>query len=1211
MAITFTPEWFQTRWSQAKNRAGKRYTEQLDVPLDLKGYFSASIQSSAFFSNFEELLTAFRKILASKPSGTPPDGSTELLARLTTQTPSLISTLEKIVSARQNAPIETPLAPANAAAREVGVTIDDFLGAVRQNSRRLPESVRSGNEAWLTWLSKLGRQTEEIENVLASPMTSCTNVPLVLLLGPAGTGKTHLLCEMTRQCIEEGAPALLFLAQAFQTPFNDVLKTLASSVGWTDAPGELFGQLNAIGRAGKRRCLISIDAINEGHRSSWTQAIPHLANLVRQHPGLAVVISCRTPFEKLMVANPGSLGFTVAHHFGFPPETQSEAIEKYFKAYGIPLPEVPQLEEEFSNPLFLKLFCEALEKVTVKARHKQIREIAAGQRGMTHILEYFIDQKDRSIAVQLGTQNGLAWKFLKEEFTAFLATKHRQAVPLADAVKMADAFQPVGLPSGDLLQALINEDILSEDVEFSAQSQPEEVVRLTYQKFADHLLARKLLADQLDGSNKARIKASLRDPGGLGFYFKDELSALAEDNVVQALLIEFPTRIKNRGELLDYLDWKGIPIRLCEVFVEGLYWREPKSINKSTARWVVRLMSHPELRKATLNVLVALSVKPRHPFRAGRLDRFLRKGTIIDRDLFWTEYLRHSFERGTPTRLLIWAEHVSTRHLSAHFARAYISVLKWFLTSTNRSFRDRATHTLFRLGLERPAILFRETLASLSINDPYVPERMLAASYGVAMAVWGKSMALRPQQRALCAYARGLFALMFRPSAVHGTTHILARDYAFRTIELALKVNSRLLSQSDQRRTRPPFRTGGIRKWGQSKDKDEDKYRSGDAPLGMDFANYTLGRLVPDRMPYDNKHSGYNVVRRQIMWRIYDLGYKLKTFSAIDQDIANAPWRYGRASHVRSVERYGKKYAWIAYYELAGYRSDHGLLPEREIRISDADIDPSFPTHPIVSRFFPESWIPSGGSVAEWIRGGHRPTIESRLAVNKLAGVVGPWMVLYGSASQGTEDRTIFTLFQGMFVGSSDLPRAIEILSAPQPDVGRAIPRPEEEHYTYGGEVPWCDTWRPQLYPASLGPETAKVTVSLPVREYSWESYHSDENKAGGITFPSKDLAEALDLYVQIPHTTMAVRGSKKPATVFVHTGEGYSNYEALLLLRRDLLNRYLRQHELAFLLFAWGERRANYSIDNASALEGTFEIKDVVHEQGFVYNKDHFERFL
>ena len=45
------------------------------------------------------------------------------------------------------------------------------------------------------------------------------------------------------------------------------------------------------------------------------------------------------------------------------------------------------------------------------------------------------------------------------------------------------------------------------------------------------------------------------------------------------------------------------------------------------------------------------------------------------------------------------------------------------------------------------------------------------------------------------------------------------------------------------------------------------------------------------------------------------------------------------------TDRYGKKYSWTAFFELAGFRQDLGLLGEvsEEQRLHNVNIDPSFP----------------------------------------------------------------------------------------------------------------------------------------------------------------------------------------------------------------------------------------------------------------------------
>jgi hypothetical protein len=90
--------------------------------------------------------------------------------------------------------------------------------------------------------------------------------------------------------------------------------------------------------------------------------------------------------------------------------------------------------------------------------------------------------------------------------------------------------------------------------------------------------------------------------------------------------------------------------------------------------------------------------------------------------------------------------------------------------------------------------------------------------------------------------------MMFSRSAPYPTTHTLRRDYAFRTIQLALLYERGLLSKLERQFVSLPFTRLKHRKWGWLKDPNEGRYREGNAPLGMDFENYTIGGLVPSRL---------------------------------------------------------------------------------------------------------------------------------------------------------------------------------------------------------------------------------------------------------------------------------------------------------------------------------------------------------------------------
>lgn len=107
----------------------------------------------------------------------------------------------------------------------------------------------------------------------------------------------------------------------------------------------------------------------------------------------------------------------------------------------------------------------------------------------------------------------------------------------------------------------------------------------------------------------------------------------------------------------------------------------------------------------------------------------------------------------------------------------------WTLTSTVRRLRDQATRALYWFGRVDPEGLFELTIESLAVNDAYVSERMLAASYGVVMS----------HQRAdadfgcLKSFLNQLASALVGSSATAPTTHYMARLYVRGIVAFATK----------------------------------------------------------------------------------------------------------------------------------------------------------------------------------------------------------------------------------------------------------------------------------------------------------------------------------------------------------------------------------------------------------------------------------------
>jgi hypothetical protein len=657
-----------------------------------------------------------------------------------------------------------------------------------------------------------------------------------------------------------------------------------------------------------------------------------------------------------------------------------------------------------------------LEKAVVKKQHEQISEISSGQRGMTNIIEDFVIKKSEKIARQFtGCTSKMIWDFIKKDVASTMAANKRSWVHLSEIKTLILRCLQKKSEYRKFLMALISESLLAEDIYFDSVSKKHfEVVRFPYQKFSEHIVARHLFSNTY--FDKHKVKESLQDDGRLGWLFKDERAYNTNAGLIEAMIVEFPNRVNNSGELLDYLEKNKVTVDLAELFIASLYWREANCINKSTGIWIGRILQYNSLRDKMMDALVALATKPKHPYSAHKLNSYLESFPMPKRDLIWSEYIRNQEDSGAIHKLLNWIESFWQRGITEDYAKMYILILNWVLTSTSRPLRDRATRCLYYLGRKHPYLLFDATIESLKINDPYVPERMFAASYGVAMALHCSNEIPYFNRKFLNGFSRLIFKLMFAKGAKFGTTHSLMRDYARHTIEISLLHYPKIIPDRNKGLIRPPFKFGGIRRWGKSAIRDKDKFKGGSSPFHMDFENYTLGRLVPTRSNYDDKHKGYQEVRANVLWRVYKLGYSHESFKDIDSYISQFNW--DRSEHIK-VDRYGKKYSWIAFYELAGYLEDKGVFSERnEQRFSDADIDPSFPEAPRSYSLIKSDYIDRHSTIEDWIDNGPIPNLKHYLVVNNLCGLRGKWVLIDGFVTQEDLDakRDIFVFMRGFLV---------------------------------------------------------------------------------------------------------------------------------------------------------------------------------------------------
>lgn len=1097
-----------------------------------------------------------------------------------------------------------------------------------------------------------------------------------LLLGEWGTGKTHTLCDYAKKLTKEKHHCVFAIAQNF--PLNtDPLAAICERSNLAKDMATLLANLEHYGKQNKCRALLIVDGINEGDREEWKIAVVKLYKQVHRLEHVGLILSCRSPFQNLLCNEAMLKAYKLLYHQGFR-EIEFEAQEEFFKYYKIPFPEVPLLSDEFSRPLTLKLICNALEHLTKEQKKSTFAGIASGQKGMTYVLEKYIQDLGTPIEKAFQLPGKFCWSFLKgtkktknglEDGVAVrMASKQTEVLSYDETIEIILNVTDwtCEQKARDFLKSVVHSGILFEHYIWS-DGVYSDAVKLPYQKFSDHIIARHLLDKHLKKDTIERVKRSFYAGQPLGSIF--EISKFGREynmpNWAEALMIEFPERIKKLGEdnreLVYYLPKsKRLITPSLEPLLNSLLWRPPTSFCHGTDLVISQLLEKDtaSTRYKVLDTLLALSVKKDHPYSAKRLDKYLFAMDMPKRDLLWSEFLRKSYSESTVYKIISWSITASSQGITKRVAENCLTILMWFLTSVSKPQRDRATEAIIKLGFLFPDVLFKHTLYSLSINDPYVSERMLAASYGAAMNKWAENK--KKFREPFLIFAKELVKEMFLPESRWATHNAISRDSALGCIEIARLIDKKCIATQYIKYLKPPFshikspfkNPRGIRNY---------KIEAVKPALHMDFRNYTVGRLVPSRGNYQDAHPEYQAILKQIKGRMYDLGYRAKRFEEVDRDIPQYQ-NMSRSESPSKTDRYGKKYSWIAYYEMYGFRQANGLLDDdrSETRISDITFDPSLPIAPKpCSVKLPNVFQRKFRGFADWMINGPTPNYSNILVSDKIRREHGPWVLLDGFVQQSNpaDKREIFSFLRGLLIETEKVEEFKEKYLSIEYPGNRSIPEASQDYYTFAGEIPWSHRHAPYLryadgrskrniddafggsefvpykrvvkesLPSIIKEDDGAISfflgevnktgrwkrvpgvrVEIPAYTYSWEGYHSIVNDYSGFDVPAPAISNYLELSFRNQSAELFDKHGKR-ATIFTRFKDSDSTHNShLLYIRKDLLEKYMAHTGQTMIWAIWGERDVHYkAMDqrNAEAQEhDVYKEHKHIHKAFFQYSK-------
>ncbi|MBI3470758.1 MAG: ATP-binding protein, partial [Candidatus Solibacter usitatus] len=639
----FSNEWFDDRLQEAIANADQRYLPELHVDLAIQEVFRGLGRTPEFFDAVRTMQGKVRRAaqhLASHELRMVARDETEALAR------RAAAVVEEIEQLNTSAMEPLPLVRISQCARAVAdqaVRVNAILwDAERQGGESgaavRARPVRRSFDAERYFLDILRREAITLADLAESPEAMLANTPALLLVGPAGTGKSHLLCRLASVRKALDRPTILILSEQLANgePWTEILRVLQLQC---DAD-EFLGALNAAGQARGLRVLIAIDALNEGEgRAMWERHLPGFLVRLARYPWVGLVVSVRSSYETTVIRE-GLVGTRLVRveHRGFYGAEARAAIH-FFAHHGIVAPTIPPLHPEFSSPLFLRLFCQALQSFGYQ-------QIPSGLHGLTAVFTFFLDSVNAKVARCLDIDPGAQLvQRCVDGVAAAMANTKRRWLPREDAWALIESYHSNQSFTRSLFRQLVLEGVLAEDRFYTGEDEWTEGVRFTYEKFSDHLITRHLLKRHLSQDDPA---SSFAPGSALADLVHDDWSCWQHSGTIEALAVQLPESVgQELPELVPQCASFGA---VREAVVNSIVWRDVHAFTQATQQYLNEwLLSYEDTFPLTMSALLTVATQVDHPYNARTLHRNLCQRTLPDRDAWWSTYLHYEYSNSEPS----------------------------------------------------------------------------------------------------------------------------------------------------------------------------------------------------------------------------------------------------------------------------------------------------------------------------------------------------------------------------------------------------------------------------------------------------------------------------------------------------------------------------------------------------------------------------------
>ena len=978
------------------------------------------------------------------------------------------------------------------------------------------------------------------------------------IVGDAGCGKTFTLCKISEKLCKKENVYLLF-----GTDFSGSempLETILRKLKWKQPNS--FELLNDKMQEEGKFAIFIIDAINEGAGMYfWQEKLPALLSQIRKWSQIKIIVSIRKQAVQTDVLNETIEGFTRLSIPGF--RDVREAVKKFFEHYNVDkkIDDFNQIQS-FSNPLFLKIFCEAYSEAYYRDSESP---------NIIEIYNSYIYKRNHVVSIGADADPRMNYTKCLLERIAYYSLWNLQCgdIPREKAKSYSYRLCPYRMWSKDLLNNTLKANLLMEYKTYDGM----EWITFEYDSMGDYLKADVLLRHKVDDYSKLKFLCRLVDFTTAEYQTSTDNTKIF--NFIKAFLSIWnpPVELWHHKEIING--------KLTDLFIESLGLRNVANDLMQTDGTIMEdiLDANPNYLQPDvfINLLESHNVSVISEFH----QKLLSMG-LSERDTIWSASA-NSFYYIDDELKRLWNNNGINK-------KSLLVFEVWLLSASYPSVRFPALRHIVNQLEETDTV--DEVLYLMSVfkdvNDPYVLQGLYAAIYGYIVRKRNSNLSIS-----------SMIVESFYSKHGQAPHDFVLRHWTLKILEWQWHL---FCDDTYWKAAQPPYDSSISNPYENIPNEDipKDFFGTNHGADSLhrslfigDFNRYTMGENTSDDLDKfigkDDKHISIKDTTKAIALLIKN---KYGWNEALDEYDSSVPYESG---HYHRTERIGKKYQWIGLSEVYAYLLDTCKLCRdrwsqknffRAVNYpwlvsNRIYLDPSLRENDtlddVVKGLFDE--YPKDSTIEQniksWIDDEKCMPPFDPIQIDRDG---GEWVVLQGYDTRKEKDdvekeqtRERFLYYNTCLVDLKNKSIFAEWAKTAN-FYGRWMPESTGSIDFLWNDYPWANTYTSSIYEDGYVDEKIPCDVELTYEAELQEDFRgiqSEENIASTVYAPCRDIMESLGLYTA---ERGIVRKSDNGEIVAINRlvlGESFHG----LLIKRTFLNEYLKKQRKCLFYCLLGEK--------------------------------------